>query len=55
MLSAWRGFYRYLTRDHGYASNPCDGYARQNRQKPCRTPSPPTRPRSCWSFQPPTI
>jgi integrase/recombinase XerC len=25
MLSAWRGFYRYLTRDHGYASNPCDG------------------------------
>ena len=25
MLSAWRGFYRYLARDHGYASNPCDG------------------------------
>ncbi|MEO7727590.1 MAG: tyrosine recombinase XerC [Burkholderiales bacterium] len=25
MLSAWRGFYRYLARDHGYASNPCVG------------------------------
>jgi integrase/recombinase XerC len=25
MLSAWRGFYRYLARDHDYAENPCLG------------------------------
>ena len=25
MLSAWRGFYRYLSRDHGYSDNPCVG------------------------------
>jgi integrase/recombinase XerC len=25
MLSAWRGFFRYLARDHGYANNPCLG------------------------------
>ena len=25
MLSAWRGFYRYLARDHGFGSNPCSG------------------------------
>ncbi len=25
MLSAWRGFYAYLARDHGFASNPCAG------------------------------
>lgn len=25
MLSAWRGFYNYLARDHGYAHNPCLG------------------------------
>lgn len=25
MLSAWRGFYRYLARDHGYVNNPCTG------------------------------
>ena len=25
MLSAWRGFYNYLARDHGFASNPCIG------------------------------
>ena len=25
MLSAWRGFYRYLARDHGYSQNPCAG------------------------------
>ena len=25
MLSAWRGFYRYLARDHGYSDNPCVG------------------------------
>ncbi len=24
-LSAWRGFYNYLARDHGYSSNPCAG------------------------------
>jgi len=25
VLSAWRGFYSYLMRDHGYQSNPCVG------------------------------
>jgi integrase/recombinase XerC len=25
MLSGWRGFYRYLARDHGYRDNPCVG------------------------------
>ena len=25
MLSAWRGFYRYLAREHGFAHNPCTG------------------------------
>jgi len=25
MLSAWRGFFHYLARDHGYAHNPCVG------------------------------
>ncbi len=25
MLSAWRGFFHYLARDHGYAQNPCLG------------------------------
>ena len=25
MLSAWRGFYRYLARDHGYTNDPCAG------------------------------
>jgi integrase/recombinase XerC len=25
MLAAWRGFYRYLARDHGYKENPCAG------------------------------
>jgi integrase/recombinase XerC len=25
MLSAWRGLYHYLARDHGYTSNPCAG------------------------------
>lgn len=25
MLSAWRGFFRYLARDHGYGANPCLG------------------------------
>jgi integrase/recombinase XerC len=25
MLSAWRGFFNYLARDHGYTQNPCAG------------------------------
>ena len=25
VLSAWRGFFRYLARDHGYEHNPCAG------------------------------
>jgi integrase/recombinase XerC len=25
MLSGWRGFFRYLSRDHGYKENPCAG------------------------------
>jgi integrase/recombinase XerC len=25
MLSAWRGFYRYLARDRGFGANPCAG------------------------------
>lgn len=25
MLSAWRGFYRYLVREHGFSGNPCAG------------------------------
>ena len=25
MLSAWRGFFNYLARDHGYTQNPCVG------------------------------
>jgi integrase/recombinase XerC len=25
MLSAWRGFFHYLARDHGYKNNPCVG------------------------------
>jgi integrase/recombinase XerC len=25
MLSAWRGFFHYLARDHGYPANPCVG------------------------------
>ncbi|MEK6591802.1 MAG: tyrosine recombinase XerC [Pseudomonadota bacterium] len=25
MLSAWRGFFKYLARDHGFAVNPCMG------------------------------
>ena len=25
MLSGWRGFYRFLARDHGYSGNPCVG------------------------------
>jgi len=25
LLSGWRGFYRYLARDHGYSDNPCVG------------------------------
>jgi integrase/recombinase XerC len=25
MLSAWRGFFNYLVRDHGFVNNPCVG------------------------------
>src|SRR6267143_1558779 len=25
LLSAWRGFFNYLARDHGFSSNPCTG------------------------------
>src|SRR6185436_11210466 len=25
LLSAWRGFFHYLARDHGYTQNPCLG------------------------------
>lgn len=25
LLSAWRGFFQYLTRDHGFSRNPCAG------------------------------
>jgi len=25
MLSAWRGFFHYLARDHGFTRNPCSG------------------------------
>ena len=25
MLSAWRGFFNYLARDHGFTHNPCVG------------------------------
>jgi integrase/recombinase XerC len=32
MLSAWRGFFNYLARDHGFAQNPCVGI------RPPRTP-----------------
>lgn len=34
MLSAWRGFYRYLTRDHGFESNPCAGVRAPKSPKP---------------------
>ena len=33
MLSAWRGFFRYLARDHGFAHNPCDGLKAPRREK----------------------
>ncbi|SOD40502.1 tyrosine recombinase XerC [Nitrosovibrio sp. Nv4] len=41
MLSAWRGFYKYLARDHGYACNPCAGIRAPKSPKPLpRTLSP---------------
>ncbi|MGH8762031.1 MAG: tyrosine recombinase XerC [Nitrosospira sp.] len=41
MLSAWRGFYLYLTRDHGYLCNPCAGVHAPKSPKPLpRTLSP---------------
>lgn len=41
MLSAWRGFYRYLTRDHNYMCNPCAGVHAPKSPRPLpRTLSP---------------
>lgn len=34
VLSAWRGFYRYLMRDHGCKSNPCVGLRAPKAPKP---------------------
>ena len=34
MLSAWRGFYDYLARDHGYTRNPCAGLRAPKSPKP---------------------
>ena len=31
MLSAWRGFFNYLARDHGFTRNPCTGVRPPNR------------------------
>ena len=33
MLSAWRGLYNYLARDHGYTHNPCAGMRAPNSKK----------------------
>ncbi len=33
MLSAWRGFYRYLARDHNFSRNPCVGVRAPKRAK----------------------
>ena len=33
MLSAWRGFYGYLARNHGYLCNPCAGVRAPKSQK----------------------
>lgn len=41
ILSAWRGFYHYLTRDHGHICNPCAGVHAPKSPKPLpRTLSP---------------
>ena len=37
MLSAWRGFYRYLARDHGYSATRASGCARPRPRNRCRT------------------
>jgi integrase/recombinase XerC len=37
MLSAWRGLYRYLARDHAWTDNPCDGIRAPKAEK--RLPS----------------
>ena len=34
MLSAWRGLYNYLARDHGYTHNPCAGLRAPKSTKP---------------------
>jgi integrase/recombinase XerC len=36
MLSAWRGFFDYLVKQHSFSSNPCIGLARS---KICQKPS----------------
>jgi len=43
MLSAWRGFFNYLVRVHGFVNNPCVGIRRPGPQSGCRTRSRPTR------------
>jgi len=34
MLSAWRGFFRYLARDHGFTRDPCTGVRPPKSAKP---------------------
>ena len=33
MLSSWRGFYNYLSRDHGFTNNPCAGLRAPKHEK----------------------
>jgi len=35
MLSAWRGFFKYLARDHGFEHNPCLGIRPPKAAKTC--------------------
>ena len=47
MLSAWRGFFNYLARDHGFTRNPCIGVrAPQVAQAACRRRCRPTKLRA---------
>ena len=49
MLSAWRGFYRYLTRDHGAARRtPASASARRKAPNGCRMRCRPTKRDSWW-------
>ena len=52
MLSAWRGFYRYLARDHGYGDNPCLGLRAPRPRSVCRTHCRPTKRRGCSISKP---